>query len=116
VRPDRLSELFEKATLDEIVRSVGPDESVTIRRIADEKGIKVTRQRNITFWQAFVAITWFPVLATVITLVIWSRDPNSSVVVRYAAGHLAITATGIFAAWVVASGLMIWLFRYIRRS
>lgn len=116
MRPDRLSELFGEATLEEIVRIAGRDESVTIRQIAGAKGINVTRQSNITFWQAFAAITWFPVLATIITIVIWSKDPNNSVVVRYATEHLAITATGIFAAWALASGLMIWLFRYIRKS
>ncbi len=114
MQPDKLSELFGNATLQEIIQCVGPDETVTVQ-IAREKGIKVTRRRGITFWQAFIAITWFPVLAVIITLILWSRDQNS-VAIRYAAEHLTITATGIFAAWVVASGLMIWLFRYIRNS
>lgn len=114
MQPDKISELFGKATLSEIIQCVGPDETLTVQ-IAREKGIKVTRRRGITFGQAFLAVSWFPILAVIITLFLWSRDQNS-VAIRYATQHLTITATGIFAAWVVASGLMIWLFRYIRNS
>ena len=113
--PDRLSELVE-GTVREIASRVGPNESLTAT-IALKKGINitVTRQDKITFWQGFIAITWFPILATIITVYLWSKDQNT-VVIRYAAEHLVITATGIFAAWMLATWLMIRLFRYIRKS
>jgi hypothetical protein len=114
VQPDRLSELFDKTTVRDIIDCVGPNETVTIK-IARERGVTVKRQPNITFWQAFVAITWFPVLGALITAFLWSRDQNN-VVIRYAAEHLSVTATGIFAAWLVAIWLMIRLFRYVRNS
>lgn len=115
MQPDRLSELIE-GTLREIASRVGSNETLTAE-VAVEKGIKitVTRQDKVTFWQGFIAITWFPILATIITTFLWSRDKNT-VVIRYATEHLAVTATGIFAAWIVAAWLMIWLFRYIRKS
>lgn len=111
---DRLSELFGKTTLKELIDSVGPDESVTIK-VAQKEGIKVTRQRNITFWQTVFAISWFPILAAIITSVLWERDKNS-VVIRYAADHVSVTASGLIAAWLLAFWLMIRLFRYVRDS
>jgi nitrate reductase NapE component len=101
--------------MQEIIQCVGEGESVTIR-IAREEGIKVTRQRNITFWQAFLAMSWFPVLAVGIIVFLWSKDQNNSVVIRYTTEHLVVTATGIVAGWVLATGLIVWLFRYIRNS
>ena len=117
MQPDRLSELFPEKSIQQIAHELGRNETIIFKQIAIKEGIKITvsRQQNITFWQAFAAITWFPVLATAIAIVLWSKDQNS-VVVRYATDHLAITATGIFAAWIVASALMIGLFRYIRNS
>ena len=117
MQPDRLSELFPNKNIQQIAQELGPNETIVFEQIARKEGIKfrMSRQSNITFWQAFAAITWFPILATVIAIVLWKEDQNS-VVVRYATDHLAITATGIFAAWIVASALMIGLFRYIRNS
>lgn len=112
---DKLSELVQGA-IREIAARIGPNEVFTAT-VATEKGIKiiVTRQDKVTFFQAFVAITWFPILATIITIYLWSKDRNT-VVIRYAAEHLTITATGIFAAWMLATWLMIRLFRYVRQS
>lgn len=114
MKPDRLSELFRDVSFQEIVDLVGPDETVEIR-IAREKGIKLTRRPNITFWQAVIAVTWFPILGAVIAAFLWSRDQNS-VVIRYATEHLSVTVTGLFGAWLLSGLLMARLFRYIRNS
>jgi hypothetical protein len=45
VKPDRLSELFDKASLKEIVDCVGPNESLTIK-IARENGVEITVERQ----------------------------------------------------------------------
>jgi hypothetical protein len=45
VRPDRLSELFDKSSLKEIIECVGPNESLSIK-IAREKGVEITVERQ----------------------------------------------------------------------
>ena len=114
MRPDRLSELF-KGNLSEIIKHVGPNETLIVRELAEKEGISVTRHTHITFWQALLACSWFPILLAFLTVYIWSKDENK-VVVQYVYGHWAITATGIFAGWLLATALTVYLFRYVRNS
>jgi hypothetical protein len=114
MRPDRLSELFDSSSLTEIVEKVGSNETLTIE-VSKQKGIKVSRQTNITFWQGIFAATWFPLVAAIIAVAIWKVD-ESGVVIRYVRENLAVTVTGLFAAWLLGARLVVYLFRYIRRS
>ena len=112
---DRLSE-FVKGTIQDAVEKLGKNESLTFH-IAEEKGVKITvaRQDKITFWQAFAAVTWFPILMAILTAFLWSQDQNG-VIIHYVRDNLAITATGIFAGWILAMVLVFGLFRYLRNS
>jgi hypothetical protein len=115
VRPDRLSEL-EDGSLSEIIGKLGRNETITIE-FAEKKGIRLARRDTITFWQALLAATWFPILLAFLTAYIWTRDPSGSrAVVQLARDHLAITITGMFAGWIVSMGVVVYLFRYIRQS
>jgi hypothetical protein len=115
VHPDKLSEII-RGPIGDAASKLGKNESLTCQ-VAEREGIKitVTRQDKITFWQAFAAVTWFPVLVAFLTAYLWDKDQNG-VIIHYVRDHLTITATGIFAAWLVGTGLVFVLFRYIRQS
>jgi hypothetical protein len=115
VEPDRLSELVQ-GTLQDAAAKLGKNESLTYD-IATKNGVKITvaRQDKITFWQAFIGVTWFPILMAFLTAFLWSRDQNG-VIIHYVRDNLAITATGIFAGWILAMVLVFGLFRYLRNS
>lgn len=115
MEPDKLSE-FVRGSLQDAVAKLGKNESITWH-IAEGKGVKMTlaRQDKITFWQAFVAVTWFPILVALLTAFLWSRDQNG-VIIHYVRQNLTVTATGIFAGWILAMVLVFGLFRYMRNS
>ncbi|HET9285272.1 MAG TPA: hypothetical protein VFR24_25245 [Candidatus Angelobacter sp.] len=75
----------------------------------------VTRQKNITFGQTLCAVTWFPILTAILVVCLWKFDP-SNVAIHYAKENLAVSITGLFGGWVIAFGLTLYGFRYIRNS
>jgi hypothetical protein len=115
VQHDRLSE-FVQGSITEAVQTLGRNESITWH-IAEKEGIKITvaRQDKITFWQAFLTATWFPILVAGLAAFLWSRDQNS-VVIHYVRDNLTVTATGLFAGWILSMVVVVYLFRYIRNS
>lgn len=117
MRRDRLSELVPGSSLAEICEQVKTNERLTVRVLEDKgiKGLTVKRQPTITFWQAFAATTWFPVLVAILSVVIWKLD-RSGAVINYVRNNLKITVTGLFAGWIISLVAIAVFFRYIRES
>src|SRR6266478_2408889 len=94
-----------------LLKPPGANETMTmeVRRTKHGGSLRISRRRNLTWWQEIIAVTWCPFFSGCVATFVWKADQNSAVL-RYVKDNLEVTIVGFFAAWLVTAIISIILF------